>query len=187
MKLKLKANNCGVHARLNLLNKQLAFLSICIKIRGCTFSAQSWRIFLSFFLSFYGVRNYTATPVSTMKDVVRLRSSTSPYSFCWRVVSWGHVWRTCSVVWSSSTHGHFGDCASRYFLYMCEFSLLCPVRSQRMISIRVLSWLCECFDDGDYETWTSGCSDWAPSELTHDVLQTHNACNYCKMTMSISW
>ena len=34
-----------------------------------------------------GVRNYTTTPVSTMKDVVRLRSSTSPYSFCWRVVS----------------------------------------------------------------------------------------------------
>jgi len=97
------------------------------------------------YLLTYCVHNYTTTPVSTMKDVVRLRSSTSPYSFCWRIVSWGHVaarswscrlhlWRTCSAVWSSSPHGHFGDCTSRYFLYMCAFSLLCPQRSLTIIT-----------------------------------------------------
>ena len=48
-----------------------------------------------------GVRIYTPTPVSTMKDMVRLRSSTSPYSFCWRVVSWDHV---AARSWSCRLH-----------------------------------------------------------------------------------
>ena len=54
------------------------------------------------------------TPVSTMKNVVRLRSSTSPYSFCWRVVSGGHL---AVRSWSCRLHLWRTSVASRYTVF----------------------------------------------------------------------
>ena len=62
-----------------------------------------------FFFSFA----YTTSPAAVMKLVVFFRSSKPPYNFWWSGVADGHcairscwfllqIWRTCSVVWSSS-------------------------------------------------------------------------------------
>ena len=81
---------------------------------------------------FYWCARYTITPVSEMN----MWSSVSPYTLQSRYVSVDHIathsclyplhlWRIWSTVRSSSPHGQVGDCLSLYFLYMCEFSLLC--------------------------------------------------------------
>ena len=68
-----------------------------------------------FFFSFA----YTTSPAAVMKLVVFFRSSKPPYNFWWSGVAdshcailsgWCplHLWRTCSVVWSSSPQGHVG-------------------------------------------------------------------------------
>mgnify|MGYP006890281883 CR=1 FL=1 len=62
---------------------------------------------LFFFISFD-----TTSPAAVMKLVVFFRSSKPPYNFCWSGVADGHcairsgwcllhLWRTCTVVWSS--------------------------------------------------------------------------------------
>ena len=62
-----------------------------------------------FFFSFA----YTTSPAAMMKLVVFFRSSKTPYNFWWSGVADGHcaipsgwcmlhLWRTCSIVWSSS-------------------------------------------------------------------------------------
>ena len=64
-----------------------------------------------FFFSFA----YTTSPAAVMKLVVFFRSSKPPYNFWWSGVAEGHfairsgwcllhIWRTCSVVWSSSRY-----------------------------------------------------------------------------------
>jgi len=59
------------------------------------------------------VRCYTVRQVATMNGVVSLRSSTSPCSFRWSIISvadlsWSWLlkfWSICYVIWSSSSHG----------------------------------------------------------------------------------
>ena len=76
-----------------------------------------------------------------MKLVVFFRSSKPPYDFWWSGVADGHcairsgwcllhIWRTCSVVWSSSPQGHVGEGTIFSFLCMCALSLLWPERSR---------------------------------------------------------
>ena len=70
-----------------------------------------------FFFFFFSFANTTSAAV--MKLVVFFRSSKPPYNFGWSGVADGlcairsgwcllHLWRTCSVVWSSSPQGHVG-------------------------------------------------------------------------------
>ena len=70
---------------------------------------------------------YATSPAAVMKLVVFLRSSKPPYNFWWSGVADGHcairsgwcllhIWRTCSVVWSSSPQGHVGK---ERFLVSC--------------------------------------------------------------------
>ena len=91
----------------------------------------------SFFFSFA----YTTSPAAVMKLVVFFRSSKPPYNFWWSGVAEGHcairagwcllhIWRTCSVVWSSSPQGHIGKGTIFSFLCMCALSLLWPERSR---------------------------------------------------------
>ena len=90
-----------------------------------------------FFFSFA----YTTSPVAVMKLVVFVRSSKPPYNFWWSGVADGHcasrsgwcllhIWRTCSVVWSSSPQGHVGEGTIFSFLCICALSLLWPERSR---------------------------------------------------------
>ena len=76
-----------------------------------------------------------------MKLVVFFRSSKPPYNFWWSGVTDGHcairsgwcllhLWRTCSVVWSSSPQGRVGEGTMFSFLCMCALSLLWPERSR---------------------------------------------------------
>ena len=78
-------------------------------------SVSSFFVFFSFF-SFA----YTTSPAAVMKLVIFSRSSKPPYNFWWSGVGDGHcairsgwcllhLWRTCSVVWSSSPQGHVGE------------------------------------------------------------------------------
>ena len=73
---------------------------------------------------------YTTSPAAVMKLVVFFRSSKPPYNFWWSGVAEGHcairsgwcllhIWRTCSVVWSSSPQGHVGEGTIFSFLCMC--------------------------------------------------------------------
>ena len=89
-----------------------------------------------FFFSFA----YTTSPAAVMKLVVFFRSSKPPYNFWWSGVADGHcairsgwcllhIWRTCSVAWSSSPQGHVGEGTSFSFLCMCALSMLWPKRS----------------------------------------------------------
>ena len=89
-----------------------------------------------FFFSFA----YTTSPAAVMRLVVFFRSSKPPYNFWWSGVAEGHcairsdwcllhIWRTCSVVWSSSPQGHVGEGTIFSFLCMCALSLLWPERS----------------------------------------------------------
>ena len=89
-----------------------------------------------FFFSFA----YTTSPAAVMKLVVFFRSSNPPYNFWWSGVADGHcairsgwcllhIWRTFSVVWSSSPQGHVGEGTSFSFLCMCALSMLWPERS----------------------------------------------------------
>ena len=77
-----------------------------------------------FFFSFA----YTTSPAAVMKLVVFFRSSKPPDNFWWSGVAEGHcairsgwcllhIWRTCSVVWSSSPQGHVGG--KERFLVSC--------------------------------------------------------------------
>ena len=90
---------------------------------------------LFFFFSFV----YTTSPAAVM--VVFFRSSKPPYNFWWSWVAEGHcairsgwcvlhIWRTCSVGWSSSPQGHVGEGTTFSFLCMCALILLCPERSR---------------------------------------------------------
>ena len=92
---------------------------------------------LVFFFSFA----YTTSPAVVMKLAVFFRSSKTPYNFWWSGVAEGHcairscwcllhIWRTCSVVWSSSPQGHVGEGTIFSSLCMCAFSLLWPERSR---------------------------------------------------------
>ena len=83
-----------------------------------------WIIIFYFFFSFA----YTTSPAAVMKLVVFFRSSKPPYSFWWSGGVDGHcairsgwcllhLWRTCSVVWSSSPQGHVGG--KERFLVSC--------------------------------------------------------------------
>ena len=76
-----------------------------------------------------------------MKLVVFVRSSKPPYNFWWSGVADGHwairsgwcllhLWRTCSVVWSSSPQDHVGEGTIFSFLCMCALSMLWPKRSR---------------------------------------------------------
>ena len=76
-----------------------------------------------------------------MKLVVFFRSSKPPYNLWRSGVADGHcairsgwcmlhIWRTCSVVWSSSPQGHVGEGTIFNFLCMCALSLLWPKRSR---------------------------------------------------------
>jgi len=76
----------------------MAFISISI---------ERPRVF--FFFSF----SYTTSPAAVMTLVVFFKSPRPPYNFWWSGVADGHcairfgwcllhLWRTCSVVWSSS-------------------------------------------------------------------------------------
>ena len=104
------------------------------------------------------------------KLVVFFRSSKPPYNFWWSGVADGHcairsglcllhLWRTCSVVWSSSPQGHVGEGTHFSFLWMCALSLLWPERnrvkntwpglSRRWyVCILLLSGFHRCLDDG---------------------------------------
>ena len=73
---------------------------------------------------------YTTSPAAVMKLVVFFRSSKPPYNFWWSGVAEGHcairsgwcllhIWRTGSVVWSSSPPGHVGEGTIFSFLCMC--------------------------------------------------------------------
>ena len=99
-------------------------------------SVSSFFVFFSFF-SFA----YTTSPAAVMKLVIFSRSSKPPYNFWWSGVGDGHcairsgwcllhLWRTCSVVWSSSPQGHVGGRNDFSFLCMCALSLLWPERSR---------------------------------------------------------
>ena len=66
---------------------------------------------------FFFLFAYTTSPAAVMKLVFFFRSSKPPYNFWWSGVADGHcairfgwyllhLWRTCSVVWSSSPQGH---------------------------------------------------------------------------------
>ena len=90
-----------------------------------------------FFFSF----TYRTSPAAVMKLVVFFRFSKPPYNFWWSGVAddhcaihsgWCllHIWRTCSVVWSSSPQGHVGEGTIFSFLCMCALSLLWPERSR---------------------------------------------------------
>ena len=104
---------------------------LVIKLLSFTFTSQQyWRVF---FFSFA----YTTSPAAVMKLVVFFRSSKPPYNFWWSGVANGHcairsgwcllhLWRTCSVVWSSSPQGHVGEGTIFCFLCMCALSLLWP-------------------------------------------------------------
>ena len=119
-------------------------------------------LLLLFFFSFA----YTTSPAAGMKLVVFFRSSKPPYNFWWSGIAddhcaicsgWCllHLWRTCSVVWSSSPQGHVGVGTIFSFLCMCALSLLWPERCRAKISwhvkvvcILLLSGFQRCFDDG---------------------------------------
>ena len=84
---------------------------------------------------------YTTSPAAVMKLVVFFRSSKPPYNFWWSGVAEGHcairsgwcllhIWRTCSVVWSSSPQGYVGEGTIFSFLCMCALSLWWPERSR---------------------------------------------------------
>ena len=98
----------------------------------------------SFFFSFA----YTTSPAAVTKLVVFFRSSKPPNNFWWSGVSEGqcairsgwcllHLWRTCSVVWSSSPQGHVGEGTIVSFLCMCALSLLWPNRSRAKTTKRL--------------------------------------------------
>ena len=98
-----------------------------------------WLVF--FFFAFA----YTTSPAAVMKLVVFFRSSKPPYNFWWSGVADGHcairsgwcllhLWRTCSVVWSSSPEGHIGEETIFIFLCMCALILLWPERSRAKIT-----------------------------------------------------
>ena len=89
---------------------------------------------------------YTTSSAAVMKLVVFLRSSNPWYNFWWSGVADGHcairsgwcllhIWRTCSVVWSSSPQGHVGQGTMFSFLCMCALSLLWPERSRAKTAI----------------------------------------------------
>ena len=97
--------------------------------------------FFFFFFFFFFSFTYTTSPSALMKFVVFFRSSRPPYHFWWSGVANGHcairsgwcllhLWRTCSVVWSSLPQGHVGEGANFSFLCMCALSLLWPERSR---------------------------------------------------------
>ena len=103
----------------------------------CTHLLNNFKIKLIFFFSFA----YTTSPAVVMKLVVFFRSSKPPYNFWWSGVVDGHcairsgwclwhLWRKCSVVWSSSPQGHVGEGTIFNFLCMCALSLLWPERSR---------------------------------------------------------
>ena len=82
-----------------------------------TFTGKIGRINMLNFFFFLFSFAYTTSPAAVMKLVVFLRSSKPPYNFWWSGVADGHcairsgwcmlhLWRTCSVVWSSSPQGH---------------------------------------------------------------------------------
>ena len=88
---------------------------------------------------------YTTSPAAVMKLVIFFRSSNPPYNFGWSGVADGHcairsgwcllhLWRTCSVVWSSSPQGHVGEGNIFSFLCMCALSLLWSERSRAKIT-----------------------------------------------------
>ena len=96
-------------------------VAILVHIFGSTYSdfwnIKAWTLWNnSFFFSFA----YTTSPAAVMKLVVFFRSFKPPYYFWWSGVADGHcairsgwcllhLWRTCSVVWSSSPQGHVGE------------------------------------------------------------------------------
>ena len=86
-----------------------------------------------FFFSFA----YKTSPAAVMKLVVFFRSSKPTYNFWWSGVADGHcairsgwcllhIWRTWSVVWSSSPQRHVGEGTIFSFLCACALSLLWP-------------------------------------------------------------
>ena len=96
---------------------------------------------LLFFVFFFFLFAYTTSPAAVMKLVVSFRSSKPPYTFWWSGIAdshcairsgWCllHLWRTCSVVWTSSSQGHVGEGTIFRFLCMCALNLLLPERSR---------------------------------------------------------
>ena len=92
---------------------------------------------------------YTTSPAAVVKLVVFFRSSKPPYNFWWSGVAEGHcairsglcllhLWRTCSVVWSSSPQGHVGEGTIFSFLCMCALSLLWPERSRAKTTLTAI-------------------------------------------------
>ena len=51
---------------------------------------------------------------------------------CWYLL---HLWRTCSVVWSSSLQGHVGEGTIISFLCMCALSRLNPSCNNQNVSV----------------------------------------------------
>ena len=113
----------------------VCFSTHCSVLRNNNTTGNCKLYILFFFFSFA----YTTSPAAVMKLVVFFRSSKHPYNFWWSGVAdshcairtgWCllHIWRTCSVVWSSSPQGHVGEGTIFSFLCMCALSLLWPER-----------------------------------------------------------
>ena len=115
------------------------------------------------------VRLHDQSPAAVMKLVVFFRSSKPPYNFWWSGVADGHcairsgwcllhLWRTCSVIWSSSPQGHVGG--KERFLVSCAcVRWACCGRNavvpkppgrdvKKVVWILLLSGFLVCFDDG---------------------------------------
>ena len=110
----------------------------------CTLVNQTVHVFFFFSFFFFSFA-YTTSIAAVMKLVVFVRSSKLPYTFWWSGVADGHcairsgwcllhIWRTCSVVWSSSPQGHVGEGNIFSFLCMCALSLLWSERSRAKIT-----------------------------------------------------
>ena len=87
----------------------ISSVPIQIYVQGCDTTCRLWHCLWAIFFSFSFA--YTTSPAAVMKCLL-------------------HLWRTCSVDWSSSPQGHVGEGTIFSFLCMCALSLLWPERSR---------------------------------------------------------
>ena len=117
--LYVHVNSCTRREPITYCIHVLGVLYVCVCV--CLYDDSSqylsktvlYLFFFFFFFFFFFSFAYTTSPAAVMKLVVFFRSSKPPYNLWWSGVADGHcvirsgwcllhLWRTCSVVWSSS-------------------------------------------------------------------------------------